>query len=62
MPPHLTIVIMIAILISGMSWFELGRSPFDLPLLWGAFETFRRRDLSKNFYKLFQSVHDCRNF
>jgi hypothetical protein len=33
MPPHLAIVIMIAILISGMSWFELSRSPFDLPLL-----------------------------
>jgi hypothetical protein len=53
---------MIAILISGMTWFEVSRLPFDLPLPGRAFETSRRRDLSKKlFYKIFQRLHDCKN-
>jgi hypothetical protein len=35
--------------------------PFDLRLPWAAFETSRRRNLQK-FYKIFQRLHDCKNF
>jgi hypothetical protein len=53
---------MIAILISDMTWFEVGRLPFDLPLPGQAFETSCRRDLSeKLFYKIFQRLHDYTN-